>query len=416
LIFGALTVGRTTIEGLLEGEDVLNTAECLRRLGANVEREGPGRWRVDGVGVGGFREPDRVLDHGNSGTGVRLMLGAVATTPITVTFTGDASLNRRPMGRVLTPLSEFGCTFMARDGARLPLTLRGAVMPGPVTHTLQVASAQVKSALLLAALNAPGVSTVIEREPTRDHTERMLRHFGAQIAIETLADGATAIRLTGQPELTPQHVTVPADPSSAAFPLVAALLTPGSKVVAKDILLSPSRTGLYLTLQEMGANIVITNRRDAGGESLGDIEASYSELSGVDVPPERAPSMIDEYPILAVAAAFAKGPTAMRGLSELKVKESDRLSATANALLACGARVEAGEDSLKVEGAGPGGLPGGGRVQTHMDHRIAMSFLVAGLAAKDAVTIDDAAMIATSFPAFVPMMQGLGASLKAPNR
>jgi 3-phosphoshikimate 1-carboxyvinyltransferase len=416
LIFGAMTVGRSTIEGLLEGEDVLNTAECLRRLGAQIVRTGPGAWSVDGVGVGGFREPNQVLDHGNSGTGVRLMMGAVATTPIAVTFTGDASLNRRPMGRVLTPLSAFGCTFMAREGGLLPLTLKGSATPGPITHTLQVASAQVKSALLLAALNAPGISTVIEREPTRDHTERMLRHFGAELMIERLADGATAIRLTGQPEFKPQHVTVPADPSSAAFPLVAALLVPGSCVVARDVLLSPSRTGLYLTLQEMGAKITITNQRDAGGEILGDIEASYSELKGVDVPASRAPSMIDEYPILAVAASFATGRTLMNGLGELKVKESDRLAATANALSVCGANVETGEDSLSVEGQGPGGLPGGGRVQTHMDHRIAMAFLVAGLAAKDSIAVDDANMIATSFPAFVPMMNGLGASMRAPNR
>lgn len=416
LIFGALAVGETKIEGLLEGEDVLNTAESLRRLGATVERKGPGSWSVHGVGVGGFAEPTRILDHGNSGTGVRLMMGAVATSPITVTFTGDASLNGRPMGRVLKPLSAFGCEYMAREGGFLPLTLRGSRMPMPVTHAMTVASAQVKSAILLAALNAPGISTVIETEATRDHTEKMLRHFGAILAVEKMADGKTAISLTGQPELRPQHVTVPSDPSSAAFPIVAALLTPGSKIVAEAVLLSPTRAGLYETLIEMGAKLTISNRRDAGGEPLGDITAEYSQLKAVDVPPERAPSMIDEYPILSVAAAMAEGRTIMRGLGELKVKESDRLSATANALIACGAKVDVGEDSLSVHGMGPNGLPGGGRVATHLDHRIAMSFLVAGMAAKQGVTVDDTNMIATSFPSFVPMMQGLGASFKAINR
>lgn len=416
LIFGALAVGETKIVGLLEGEDVLNTAESLRRLGATVERKGPGSWRVHGVGVGGFAEPTRILDHGNSGTGVRLMMGAVATSPITVTFTGDASLNGRPMGRVLKPLSAFGCEYMAREGGLLPLTLRGSRMPMPVTHAMTVASAQVKSAILLAALNAPGISTVIETEATRDHTEKMLRHFGAILAVEKIEGGKTAISLTGQPELRPQHVTVPSDPSSAAFPIVAALLTPGSKIVAEAVLLSPTRAGLYETLIEMGAKLTITNRRDAGGEPLGDITAEYSHLKAVDVPPERAPSMIDEYPILSVAAAMAEGRTIMRGLGELKVKESDRLSATANALIACGAKVDVGEDSLSVHGMGPNGLPGGGRVATHLDHRIAMSFLVAGMAAKQGVTVDDTNMIATSFPTFVPMMQGLGASFRAINR
>lgn len=416
LIFGALAVGETTIEGLLEGEDVLNTAESLRRLGATIERKGPGSWSVHGVGVGGFAEPAQILDHGNSGTGVRLMMGAVATTPITVTFTGDASLNRRPMGRVLKPLEAFGCEYMAREGGLLPLTLRGSRMPLPVTHEMTVASAQVKSAILLAALNAPGISTVIETEATRDHTEKMLRHFGAIVAIQKIEGGKTAIALTGQPELRPQHVTVPSDPSSAAFPIVAALLTPGSKIIVEGVMLSPTRAGLFETLIEMGAKLTIANRRDAGGEPLGDITAEYSHLKAVDVPPERAPSMIDEYPILSVAAAMAEGRTIMRGLAELKVKESDRLSATANALIACGAKVEVGEDTLTVHGMGPGGLPGGGRVATHLDHRIAMAFLVAGMAAKQGVTVDDTTMIATSFPSFVPMMQGLGATFRAINR
>jgi 3-phosphoshikimate 1-carboxyvinyltransferase len=416
LIFGALAVGETKIEGLLEGEDVLNTAESLRRLGATVTRQGPGSWSVHGVGVGGFAEPSQVLDHGNSGTGVRLMMGAVATCPITVTFTGDASLNKRPMGRVLTPLSAFGCEFMGREGGLLPLTVRGSRMPLPITHDMTVASAQVKSAILLAALNAPGITTVIESEATRDHTEKMLRHFGASLNVTQIAGGKTAIALTGQPELKPQFVRVPADPSSAAFPLVAALITPGSKVTVEGVLLSPTRIGLFDTLIDMGAKLTIANRHEAGGEPLGDVTAEYSELTGVDVPPERAPSMIDEYPVLSVAAAVAVGTTVMRGLGELKVKESDRLSATAHALMACGAKVDVGEDSLTVYGMGPGGLPGGGRVATHLDHRIAMSFLVAGMAAKQAVTVDDTNMIATSFPTFVPMMQGLGASFRAVNR
>jgi 3-phosphoshikimate 1-carboxyvinyltransferase len=416
LIFGAMAVGETKIEGLLEGEDVLNTAESLRRLGATIERKGPGAWSVHGVGVGGLMEPSQVLDHGNSGTGVRLMMGAVATTPITVTFTGDASLNRRPMSRVLKPLEAFGCEYMARDGGLLPLTLRGSPVAMPAVHEMTVPSAQVKSAILLAALNAPGISTVIETEATRDHTEKMLRHFGAILAVEKIEGGKTAISLTGQPELRPQHVTVPADPSSAAFPIVAALLVPGSKVTVQGVLLSPTRAGLYETLIEMGAKLTIANRRDAGGEPLGDITAEYSELKAVDVPPERAPSMIDEYPILSVAAAMANGKTIMRGLGELKVKESDRHSATANALIACGAKVDVGEDRLTVHGMGPNGLPGGGRVATHLDHRIAMSFLVAGLGAKQGVTVDDTNMIATSFPSFVPMMQGLGATFRAINR
>jgi 3-phosphoshikimate 1-carboxyvinyltransferase len=415
LIFGALAVGETKIDGLLEGDDVLNTGESLRRLGATVTRHAPGAWSVHGVGVGGFAEPSQVLDHGNSGTGVRLMMGAVATSPITATFTGDASLNKRPMGRVLKPLSAFGCEFMGREGGLLPLTLRGSRMPMPVTHEMTVPSAQVKSAMLLAALNAPGISTVIETEATRDHTEKMLRHFGADLTVEKIEGGKTAISLRGQPELRPQYVRVPADPSSAAFPLVAALLVPGSKVTVEGVLLSPTRIGLLDTLIEMGAKLTISNRHDAGGEPLGDVTAEYSELRGVDVPPERAPSMIDEYPILSVAAAMAQGKTFMRGLGELKVKESDRLSATANALIACGAKVDVGEDSLSVHGLGPRGLSGGARVATHLDHRIAMSFLVAGLAAKQAVTVDDSNMIATSFPSFVPMMEGLGAAFRALN-
>lgn len=414
LIFGALAVGETRIEGLLEGEDVLNTAESLRRLGARITRNGPGRWTVNGVGVGGFSEPSQILDHGNSGTGVRLMMGVAATTPIAVTFTGDASLNRRPMGRVLRPLEAFGATFLGREGGFLPLTMRGAAHALPVEHEMTVPSAQVKSAILLAALNAAGTSTVIETEATRDHTEKMLRHFGADVRIEDLGGGRRAIAVTGHPELKAQRVAVPSDPSSAAFALVAALLVPGGGVTAEGMLLSPTRTGLLTTLAEMGADLSILNEREEGGEPVGDVTVRFSALRGVDVPPARAPSMIDEYPILSVAAAMASGTTVMRGLGELKVKESDRLSATAQALIACGAKVEVGEDTLTVHGQGANGLPGGGLVATHMDHRIAMAFLVAGLAAKQAVTVDDTAMIATSFPEFVPLMTGLGAEFRAP--
>lgn len=410
LILGALSVGETVIEGLLEGEDVLNTGAVLRALGADVTKKGD-RWHVHGFGVGGFAEPSNVLDHGNSGTGVRLMMGAVATSPITATFTGDASLRRRPMKRVLDPLALFGAEATSRDGGRLPVTLKGARNPIPVTYRLPVASAQVKSAVLLAGLNAPGETTVIEAEATRDHTERMLTHFGATIRRTQTADG-TAITVVGQPELKAAPVRVPADPSSAAFPLVAALLVPDSELRIDGVMLNPTRTGLFTVLKRMGASITIENQRIESGETIGDLVVKASTLKGIDIEPEIAPSMIDEYPILAVAAAFASGRTRMTGLAELRVKESDRLAAIANGLKACGMKVELGDDWLAVEG---GTMPGNARVETHMDHRIAMSFLIAGLVAKGPITVDDTSFVATSFPVFVPMMEKLGATFRRPN-
>ena len=414
LIFGALAVGRTTIEGLLEGEDVLNTARSLRLLGADIQKSGrPGEWVIQGVGVGGFREPDQVLDHGNSGTGVRLMMGAVATTPIAATFTGDASLNRRPMGRVLEPLSLFGTSTLGRAGQLLPLTLQGVQARRPAEFTMTVPSAQVKSAFLLAALNAPGRSRLIEREATRDHTEKMLKAFGADVSVALDSDGRSVIDLVGQPELRPRHVVVPADPSSAAFIVVAALLTPGSKVTISNVLMSPTRSGLYATLQEMGARLTIRDLREEGGEPIGTIDAEYSDLTAIRVPADRAPSMIDEYPILSIAAANAIGRMRMEGLAELRVKESDRLAAVEAGLTAIGVRCAADKDTLEVNGCGPGAVPGGGLVRTQMDHRIAMAFLIAGLSARAAVPVDDTSMIATSFPEFVPLMRRLGARIEA---
>ena len=415
LILGALAVGETVIEGLLEGEDVLNTAAVLRLLGADITRAKDGAWRVHGFGVGGFAEPAQVLDHGNSGTGVRLMMGAVATTPITATFTGDASLCRRPMRRVLDPLQLFGTQAVSREGGRLPITLTGARDAVPVTYRLPVASAQVKSAVLLAGLNAPGHTTVLEAEATRDHTERMLTHFGATVRREQAENGLTAITVVGHPELKAAHVRVPADPSSAAFPIVAALLVPGSELRIDGVMLNPTRTGLITVLKRMGANIAIENERTESGESVGDLVVKASALKGIEVEPEIAPSMIDEYPILAVAAAFAEGRTKMTGLGELRVKESDRLAAVAEGLKACGIKIELGDDWLAVEGRGPSGVPGGGKIATHMDHRIAMSFLIAGLAAKTPVTVDDTSFVAPSFPEFIPLMQKLGAQFTRPN-
>jgi 3-phosphoshikimate 1-carboxyvinyltransferase len=416
LILGALAVGETAITGLLEADDVLNTAEAMRRLGAEIVAKGDGEWRIHGVGVGGFREPADVLDFGNSGTGVRLTMGAVATTPITTIFTGDASLRRRPMRRVLDPLALFGAAAHAREGGLLPVTLKGARTPFPIEHRLQVASAQVKSALLLAALNVPGRSTIIERAATRDHTERMLKAFGAEITVESVPDGASAISVTGEAELAPTPIAVPGDPSSAAFPLVAALIVPGSKIVIRNVMLNPRRIGLIETLQEMGADIVIEDQRENGGERIGDLVVRHSVLRGTDVPAERAPSMIDEYPVLAVAAAFAEGRTTMRGLEELRVKESDRLAAVAAGLMANGVAVEEMADGLTVEGRGSDGVKGGGDVLTHMDHRIAMSFLVMGLASRERVRVDDGSMIATSFPNFQPLMGALGAAIARANR
>lgn len=408
LILGALSMGETRATGLLEGEDVLRTADAMRSFGARVERLAPGEWRVQGVGVGGFAEPEDVVDCGNSGTGVRLIMGAMATSPISACFTGDASLRSRPMGRVTDPLGLFGAEARGRDGGRLPLVLTGAANPMPVSYRLPVASAQVKSAVMLAGLNAPGITEVIEAEATRDHTERMLAGFGATVETEDGPEGRS-IRLTGQPELIGQTLAVPRDPSSAAFPVAAALLIDGSEVRVPGIGLNPTRAGFYDTLVEMGADLAFENRREEGGEPVADLVARFSTLQGIEVPPERAPSMIDEYPVLSVLAAFAEGTTVMRGVKELRVKESDRIDAMARGLEALGARVEETEDSFTVHGLGPKGLPGGGTVGTRLDHRIAMSFLVAGLAAKSPVTLDDASPIATSFPGFLPLMEELGA-------
>jgi 3-phosphoshikimate 1-carboxyvinyltransferase len=410
LILGALTVGGTRISGLLEAEDVLNTAKVMRQFGATVTHEAAGIWRVWGTGVGGWAEPQAELDFGNSGTGSRLVMGAMATTPIEVVFTGDASLRKRPMKRVLDPLTKFGATYDARDGGLMPLTLQGTGRPICIDYNVAVASAQVKSALILAALGAPGRSRIAQKSLTRDHTEKMLKAFGADIAVAPLKDGGEEIFVTGQVELKPCSVDVPRDPSSAAFPLVAALIVPGSEVTIPGVLLNERRIGLIDTLQEMGADISITNARESGGEKIGDLVARYSALKGVDVPAERAPAMIDEYPILAIAAAFADGRTVMHGLEELRVKESDRLAAIVAGLKTNGVTVEETEDGMIVTGSG---VAGGGRVTTHMDHRIAMSFLVMGLASKNPVAVDDVSMIATSFPEFEGLMRDLGAEFFA---
>jgi 3-phosphoshikimate 1-carboxyvinyltransferase len=408
-MLAAMAVGTTTVDGLLEGEDVLNTARAVTAMGARAERTGDGRWRVHGVGVGGLAEPQDVLDLGNSGTGARLLSGLIAGHPITAFLTGDASLRKRPMARIVAPLAEIGARFETRSGARLPMAIVGARDPMPIVYRLPVPSAQVKSAVLLAALNAPGETTVIEPEPTRDHSELMLRHFGADVRVADQKDGR-AITLTGQPELVARPVRVPGDPSSAAFFAAAALLVPGSKLKLTEVGINPLRIGLYDTLREMGADIRFVNQRIEAGEPVADIEAAHTSLTAIEVPAARAPSMIDEYPILAVVAAFANGRTVMRGLAELRVKESDRLSAIADGLKAQGVKVEIEEDSLIVHGSG-GACAGGGTVATHMDHRIAMSFLVLGMAAKNSVTVDDGAMIATSFPGFVETANRLGASI-----
>ncbi len=410
LILGALTVGETNIGGLLEGEDVLHTAGAMRALGSRVERTGEYAWRIHGVGIGGFAQPAGALDFGNSGTGCRLTIGAVAGAPVTATFDGDASLRSRPMRRVLDPLEKIGARVVqAADGGRLPLTLQGAVDPIPIVYEPPVASAQLKSAVLLAGLAAPGETTVIEAEATRDHTERLLKHFGAKITSRPHGDHGRRIVLQGQPELEPATVLVPADPSSAAFPLVAALIVPGSELILDAVMTNPLRTGLLTTLREMGATIEAIGKRDDGGEEVADLLVRASVLKGVEVPPERAPSMIDEYPILAVAASFAEGITRMRGLKELRVKESDRLAATAEMLRANGVTVEIEGDDLIVHGKGR--PSGAGEVKTHMDHRIAMAALVMGLGAENPVRVDDSAFITTSFPGFVELMRSVGADL-----
>ena len=412
LMIGALAVGESQIEGLLDGEDVLRTAAAMRALGAEIERDAAGAWIVWGRGIGGLTEPEQVLDLGNSGTGARLLLGVLASHPLTAMLTGDASLRGRPMGRVAAPLGEMGAQIFGRAECRLPLTILGTGEAMPIAYTLPVASAQVKSAVLLAGLNAPGTTSVIEPQPTRDHTERMLRSFGAALEVTQGEDGRVS-SLNGQPELSGQSLRVPGDVSSAAFPLVAAAILPGSRVTLPGVGMNPHRTGLIATLQEMGARIETRDAREEGGEPVADLAIEAAELHGLEVPAERAPSMIDEYPVLAVAAACARGRTVMRGLAELRVKESDRLSAVGRGLAACGVEVEEGPDSLTVHGRG-GRVPGGATVATALDHRIAMSFLVLGLAAERPVTVDDAAPIETSFPGFAELMTGLGARLSAP--
>jgi 3-phosphoshikimate 1-carboxyvinyltransferase len=410
LILGALAVGRTRISGLLEGEDVINTSKVVRALGARVDRRGEGLWEISGVGVGGFRAPAETLDFGNSATGCRLVMGAVAGCPITATFDGDASLRKRPMKRILDPVALLGARAVEMaDGGRLPITLAGARDPVPIVYRTPVASAQIKSAVLLAGLAAPGATTVIESEASRDHTELMLAHFGAQVTSEAEGPHGRRITLRGQPELAAAPVVVPADPSSAAFPMVAALIVPGSDVILTDVMTNPLRTGLIATLRDMGASIEALNTRADAGEAMADFRVRSSALRGVEVPAGRAPSMIDEYPILAVAAAYAEGTTVMRGLQELRVKESDRLAATADMLRANGVEVAIEGDDLVVHGKGH--VPGGGLVATHMDHRIAMSALVMGLGTKAPVKVDDAGFIATSFPDFAGLMRALGADL-----
>lgn len=409
LMLSALAVGESRIEDLLEGEDVLATAGALRRMGVEVDRLGPGSWRVWGVGVGGLAEPEDVLDMGNAGTGARLLMGLLAGHAFTSFLTGDASLRSRPMRRVIEPLSRMGASFLARSGGRLPLALTGRSDLLPIVHESAIASAQVKSAVLLAGLHAPGSTTVIEPLASRDHTERMLTAMGAAILVEETATGGRSVTVTGQPELKAQSFAVPGDPSSAAFPTVAAALAPGSTVRLAGIGLNPLRTGLYTTLAEMGAAIRIENERLTGGETMGDLVIEGAALHGVEVPPERAPTMIDEYPVLAVAAALATGTTVMRGLGELRVKESDRLAVMAEGLAACGVRVEVEGDDLAVHG---GTKPAGGaEIDARLDHRIAMSFLVLGGLAEAAVTVRGAEAIETSFPGFAELMNGLGAAV-----
>jgi 3-phosphoshikimate 1-carboxyvinyltransferase len=411
LMFGALALGETVVSGLLQGEDVLATAAALRALGADIVQDGD-VWRVRGFGVGGGREPDDVLDLGNSGTSARLLSGILASHPFTSFMTGDGSLRRRPMQRVIDPLSRMGARFESREGGRMPLAIIGTDEMVPIEYTLPVASAQVKSCILLAGLNTAGETTVIEPEATRDHTERMLRHFGAEVRVSDL-EGRRGKRITvvGWPELKGRDIVVPGDPSSAAFAVVAACIRPGSDVLVENVGVNPLRAGLYTTLKEMGADIVFENEREVGGEPVADLHVRGGGLKGVEVPPERAPSMIDEYPILSVAASYAEGTTRMLGLAELRAKESDRLSSVAAGLAVNGVKHEMGADTLVVHGAGS--VPGGGLVKTHLDHRIAMSFLVLGLGAKEPVAIDDGSPIDTSFPGFAKLMSGLGAKIEA---
>jgi len=410
LILGALAVGETKISGLLLGQDVLDTARAMSAFGADVIDHGEGNWSVHGVGVGGFAEPEDIIDCGNAGTGVRLIMGAMATSPINATFTGDASLRSRPMGRITEPLKLFGATSYGRENGYLPLTIVGARDAMGATYTSPHPSAQIKSAVLLAGLNAMGETTLIEREKTRDHSERMLRGFGAEIETVETKDGF-AITLQGRPELKAQTIAVPRDPSSAAFPVCAALLVEGSEIVVPNIGLNPTRAGLFTTLVEMGADIAFENEREEGGEPVADLRVKASSLTGIEVPVDRAPSMIDEYPILSVMAAFASGKTVMRGIKELRVKECDRIDAMARGLEAMGVTIEEGEDYLIVYGQ-DGDVKGGGTAQTHLDHRIAMSFMCMGLATREPVSVDDGGAIATSFPIFESLMSGLGATIE----
>ena len=409
IMLGALAVGETRVSGLLEGDDVLATAAAMRAMGASVERLADGTWSVHGVGVGALLQPQTPLEMGNSGTSTRLLMGLIASHAITAKFTGDASLSGRPMGRVIEPLSQMGAAFEASEGGRLPLTLRGAWPAVPITYRLPVASAQVKSAVLLAGLNTAGITTVIEPVPTRDHTERMLRGFGADLTVEVDQDGARVIRLVGEAELKPQTIEVPGDPSSAAFFIVAALIVPGSELLIQNVGLNPTRAGIVTVLRQMGGSIEELNRREVGGEPVADLLVKHSALTGIEVDAALAPSMIDEFPVLFVAAALAQGTTVTKGLDELRVKESDRLSAMAAALTIAGARVSEQHDGLTIEGTGGEPLRGNAnaRTKTHLDHRIAMSMAVAGLASHDGVEVDDTRPIATSFPMFEALLDGL---------
>lgn len=411
LMLSALAVGTSRVTGLLEGHDVLATAAAMRAMGASIDRRDDGEWVIDGVGVGGLLQPRGAIEMGNSGTSTRLLMGLVASHPITVTFTGDASLSGRPMGRVIDPLSQMGADISASPGGRLPLMVRGLAPAIPLAYRLPMASAQVKSAVLLAGLNTPGVTEVIEPVPTRDHSERMLRGFGAELTVETAADGTRHIRLTGEAEFRPQTITVPGDPSSAAFFIVAALVVPGSDVTIANVGLNPTRAGLIEVLRQMGGDIELIDAREVGGEPVADLRVRHSALRGIDVDPAVAPSMIDEYPILFVAAALAEGRTVATGLDELRVKESDRLAVMAAGLAAIGARVEESADGLVIDGTGGDALPGGATIAGHLDHRICMSFAIAGLVSKAPVTIDDMEPVATSFPNFetlLAQLQGRG--------
>jgi 3-phosphoshikimate 1-carboxyvinyltransferase len=413
LMLGALAVGETRIEGLLEGEDVLSTAAAMRAMGAVIDRNANGVWTVSGVGVGGLLQPSTALDMGNSGTSTRLLMGLLASHALTATFTGDASLSKRPMGRVIEPLSLMGAEFTSSPGGRLPLTMRGLCPAVPIEYRLPVASAQVKSAVLLAGLNAPGITRVIEPVPTRDHSERMLAGFGAQLSVETDANGTRIIALTGEAELKPQQIVVPGDPSSAAFPLVAALIVPGSDIMIQNVGLNPTRAGLIDLLRAMGGRIDLLNPREVGGEPVGDLRVRASALKGYEPDPAAAPSMIDEFPVAFIAAAFASGRSVFRGLEELRVKESDRIAVMAEGLRAIGAKVEEIEDGLIVDGTGGDPLPGTAKdapaIASRLDHRIAMSFTIAGLHSRNGITIDDMRPVATSFPTFLSLLRELGA-------